>query len=312
MRAQAFVHVCPGNHGRLINSSSCAVLHESAGAGIKFRKETENPAVEMPRSALALVLIAASFAMSGHAGAASTDWQDTEGARLRLVVEDQPDADGILRGALEIQLAPGWKTYWREPGDAGVPPQLSLDGSTNIDGVVMRFPAPERFTDEWSTWAGYKVSTALALEFATQRPSEPVTLNAMAFLGICEDICIPVQMSFMLETDPSRAGGEPAVAAAFAALPGAAHDGFSLTNARMEDGAVILEATVPGDGDEAGLFLAPAGGWALDVAERVEAGKGVSVFRAAILSTPKGAAPPDIDYTLVHKGEAVNGSIKAQ
>ncbi|MFP1631732.1 protein-disulfide reductase DsbD domain-containing protein [Zhengella sp. ZM62] len=250
--------------------------------------------------------------MGGRAGAASTAWQDTEGARLRLVVEDRPDAGGTLRGALEIQLAPGWKTYWREPGDAGVPPQLSLEGSSNVDGVAMRFPAPVRFTDEWSTWAGYDVSMAIALEFATPRPSEPVTVNATAFLGICEDICIPVQMSFMLETDPARTGSEPAVTDAFAALPDAAHEGFSLTEASMEEGAVILEATVPGDGDEAELFLAPAGGWALDVAERVEAGKGVSVFRAVILSTPKGAAPPDIDYTLVRKGEAVNGQIQAQ
>ncbi len=54
--------------------------------------------------------------------ASSSDWFETEGARIRLVTTGKPAADGKLKGMLDIELKPGWKTYWRDPGDAGVPP----------------------------------------------------------------------------------------------------------------------------------------------------------------------------------------------
>lgn len=266
----------------------------------------------MIRTVLAPVLLAAPLAMAGGAHAASTGWQDTEGARLRLVVDDRPAPDGTLRGALEIALAPGWKTYWREPGDAGVPPRLTLDGSSNADGVSMHFPAPERFTDEWSTWAGYRGSMAIALEFATGDPAQPVLLKTSAFLGICEDICIPVQMSFMLETNPDAPADEPAVAAAFAALPAGAHDGFTVTQARLEGEVLVVEAEVPGNAAGADLFLAPADGWLLDVPERSGTEDGRATFHAKVLSSPGHGALPVTDYTLVNEGEAVSGRFTAR
>ena len=267
----------------------------------------------MIRSTLAMaILLCATMPGAGPAQAASTGWQETEGAQLRLVVEDRPGAGGMLRGALEIMLEPGWKTYWREPGDAGVPPRLSLDGSANAADVTLHFPAPRRFSDEWSTWAGYGSSMAIALEFRPLDPGVPVTLKSTAFLGICEDICIPVEMSFMLETNPSRPVSEPAVAEAFAALPRPARDGFSVTDARLDDGALVIDASVEGDGGEADLFLAPSKGLMLDVPERITTSDGNVVFRAGVLSAPKDAGTAVVDYTLVGTAGAVSGRFEAQ
>ncbi len=57
---------------------------------------------------------------------------------------------------LEIDLKPGWKTYWRDPGDAGVPPTLDASASSNIASAELSFPAPQRFDDGFAIWAGYK------------------------------------------------------------------------------------------------------------------------------------------------------------
>ncbi|RUX21351.1 hypothetical protein EOA27_06205, partial [Mesorhizobium sp. M2A.F.Ca.ET.037.01.1.1] len=66
------------------------------------------------------------------AEASSSIWYNSEGGKVRLVTTGKPDEAGKIRGVLDIALKPGWKTYWRDPGDAGVPPQLDISGSTNI------------------------------------------------------------------------------------------------------------------------------------------------------------------------------------
>ena len=76
--------------------------------------------------------------------AASSGWHHADGTSLRIVTSDRSDADGRLRGALEIRLKPGWKTYWLDPGDAGVPPTLTLADGRPVDAA---FPAPKRFDD---------------------------------------------------------------------------------------------------------------------------------------------------------------------
>ncbi len=63
--------------------------------------------------------------------ASNSDWTETPGGRVRVVLEDNGTnkaASHERRGALQIELQPGWKTYWRNPGDAGVPPQINIEG----------------------------------------------------------------------------------------------------------------------------------------------------------------------------------------
>src|SRR5690606_17220997 len=118
--------------------------------------------------------------------AASSAWHVTEGGAVRLVTAEAP-GNGILRGALEIRLEPGWKTYWLDPGEWGVPPQVELVGSGADRPVKIRFPAPRWMEDEFSAWAGYDRSTLLALELPGDAT---LPLAANVFLGICRSICI--------------------------------------------------------------------------------------------------------------------------
>src|ERR1700741_2164925 len=93
-------------------------------------------------TALFLVVVLASPVL-----ASSSDWYEAEGGRVRLVTTGAPDESGVIAGVLQVDLKPGWKTYWRDPGDAGVPPTLDASGSDNVASVTVMWPAPERFPD---------------------------------------------------------------------------------------------------------------------------------------------------------------------
>lgn len=134
--------------------------------------------------------------------------------------------DGSRIAALKIELDPGWKTYWRTPGDAGIPPMIDFAGSRNVAGVKVIWPAPEIFDQNGMRTVGYHDAMILPLEITPADPGAPVMLNADLDMGICHDICVPVQ----LELDADLEGpGAPdaeiraAMAAEPAPRPGAAH-----------------------------------------------------------------------------------------
>ena len=70
----------------------------------------------------------------------------------------------ILRAGVEIRLAPGWKTYWRYPGDSGVPPQFDFANSDNVKSVSVPWPAPQRFSDSDGNTIGYKDNVVFPLQ----------------------------------------------------------------------------------------------------------------------------------------------------
>lgn len=114
-------------------------------------------------------------------------WQATDGSRI---------------AALHISLDPGWKTYWRVPGDAGVPPMLDFSGSQNLAAMQVVWPAPQVFDQDGLRAVGYLNEVVLPLEILPIDPTKPVKLDADLDIGICHDVCVPVQ----LELDAELAG----------------------------------------------------------------------------------------------------------
>lgn len=121
--------------------------------------------------------------------AASTDWFETDGAKLRIVSQTTPNENGIFDAALQIELEPGWKTYWREPGSAGIPPHLDFSKSKNLKEARVLFPAPVMIDDGYARYAGYKESVTLPLELESN--GEGLHLISDIFIGVCSDICVP-------------------------------------------------------------------------------------------------------------------------
>lgn len=224
--------------------------------------------------------------------AASSEWIETDGGRIRLSAL-APAEDGTIRAVLDVELLPGWKTYWVDPGEAGVPPSLTIDRSDNITGAKIHFPAPERITDTYSTWAGYDYPVLFPVTLQQNDAGKTSTLEADLFLGICQDICIPFQTSITLELDPgtpASAFEERLVKRAFRALPEPPGDTFQVVDHEIAEDGQSLKVSVatPEGEDNAELFVTGLPGWRLDTPEVVDTDGQVVTFRVNVGRKPEG------------------------
>ena len=231
---------------------------------------------------------------------------------------------GPLNGAYSVGLAldlpEGWHTYWRYPGDAGLPPILSTEGSDNVASVSIGFPAPERYDDGFSTSIVYHDHVIFPLDVTPIDPSRPVDLRLTVDYGYCREICVPARAELDATLDPEA----PASPVAAAAL-GMATDRLPEPEALADPGApqlVAVERQVEGAGPGSLLITVKPGaaggpvdvfaegpeGWYLGVPEPAgSTADGASTFRLSLKGAPKNADPAGatIRYTLVGAGEAV-------
>ncbi|MGB3388806.1 MAG: protein-disulfide reductase DsbD domain-containing protein [Pseudaminobacter sp.] len=242
--------------------------------------------------------------------ASSTDWFETQGGRIRLVTTGTPDTQGQITGVLDIALDPGWKTYWRDPGDSGVPPSLKISASSNnVKAAEIAFPPPQRHDDGYSKWAGYDRSVSLPVTFTLASPEEPALIDADIFLGICETVCIPVQAQLLLDpaADPDNVADAAIVSQALKALPAPAAPDFGVTVFSKDDTRVVVEAKLPEGATSAEFFIAGADGYTFGTPERFDNDRKV-LFSVEILNRPK-EAPTEggLHYTLVTSSGSVSG-----
>jgi DsbC/DsbD-like thiol-disulfide interchange protein len=258
----------------------------------------------LPAYAALLMLVAGS-----PLHASSSGWFETEGARIRLVTAGKPDAEGKLNGILDIELGPGWKTYWRDPGDSGVPPTLDVSASPNIASVVFDFPSPQRHDEGDFKWAGYDYPVALPVTFTLKDPAGAAAIDASVFLGVCETICVPVQAKLAVDPadDPDNPDDAAAVAAAFSKVPPAATPGFEVKAAgKVGDAQVLLEAIFPGDPATAELFISGEDGYVFSTPLR-EQRDGKTFFSIEVTRPDETPAGPGLHYTLATDAGAVSG-----
>ena len=112
---------------------------------------------------------------------------------------------GAHMAALDLRLAPGWKTYWRSPGDAGIPPSFDWSGSRNVKSVRIHWPAPSVFHANGMQSIGYHDQLVLPVEVVPLDPSRPVALSVEMELGVCDQICLPAALSLQGELLPPGA-----------------------------------------------------------------------------------------------------------
>ncbi len=177
-------------------------------------------------------------------------------------------ADGRHYAALHLTMAPGWKTYWRVPGEAGIPPEFSYAGSDNLASVTVHWPVPKVFAINGLTSIGYSGDLVLPLEVAAVAPGDPVSLNLSAQLGICEDICIPLALDLSAVLAASGAATDPVIDAALHSRPTegvtAGLQGLECSVAPIADGVQLTAVMVlpPTGGDEvAAVELEGAAVW---------------------------------------------------
>jgi DsbC/DsbD-like thiol-disulfide interchange protein len=162
-------------------------------------------------------------------------------------------ADHSHMAGIEIRLAPGWKTYWRAPGDAGIPPLFDWAGSTNLSGVEVSWPTPEVFRQSGMRTLGYENRVVLPITVAPRRNTKPVRLTGTVNLGICRDVCVPVQVEIGETLNTGPASRDPTIAAALADQPFSAAEAgltaLACNVAPAKDGlSLTAEFTLPSTG----------------------------------------------------------------
>ena len=131
--------------------------------------------------------------------------------------------NGQHMAGLRLQLADGWKTYWRAPGDAGIPPLFDWSASQNIAAVAPEWPTPRVFWLNGMRSIGYKRELVLPLAITPQRAGAEIRLRGHVQLGICNQICVPVDLRLDAVL-PATGQLDPLVQAALRDRPVAAAD----------------------------------------------------------------------------------------
>jgi DsbC/DsbD-like thiol-disulfide interchange protein len=183
----------------------------------------------------AAIITAASAAQAADTSA----WDADTRSGMRLIAgTTSASADGALRAGVELKLSPGWKTYWRYPGDSGVPPRFDFSQSTNVKTATVLWPAPHRFADGSGHSIGYRDAVIFPVQIIPQDKSQPVTLRLKLDYAVCEKLCVPVDASaaLALSGGPSAQDGALAAAEARVPKPTALNEGkaFAIRSVRRE------------------------------------------------------------------------------
>lgn len=164
-------------------------------------------------------------------------------------------ADGTHMAALHLTLAPGWKTYWRAPGDAGIPPAMDFQGSHNLASVTPVWPTPQVFFQNGIQTVGYDGQLVLPLRITPQDSAKPARIAARMQIGICSTICVPIDLDIALDLPAS--GSDPQQALIKAAL---ADQPVSAARASVADVDCTLSPIRDGLGLTVKIDMPSAGG----------------------------------------------------
>ena len=254
-----------------------------------------------------LALLAA-LALPGEALAARSDWEAADAAQMRLLLT--ADDGGDIAGGIELLLEPDWYTYWRNPGEAGIPPVFDFAGSENVEAVDILYPAPVRYDDGVSVSLIYRDEVVFPLAIRPGDAARPITLRVKATFGVCREVCIPTQAATEV-TLPSEPDADPLAGARLeqfqARVPRPPRPGvLDIEAVAVVPDALLIDVRMP-DSSYADLFAEPPAGWYIGQPAFVSRAGGVSRYRLSLTGRPKGseALGQTFRFVAVAGGEAI-------
>lgn len=150
------------------------------------------------------------------------------------LVAGAPLPEGGRIAGLDLSMEDGWKTYWRSPGETGVPPVFDWSGSRNLRSVEVLWPTPELFESFGMQTVGYSHFVVLPLVLEPEDATQPIELKLKATLGVCSDLCVVEEFSLARSFAPDEAEAEDRVTRSVDAVPGGASDaGLSEASCRI-------------------------------------------------------------------------------
>lgn len=260
-----------------------------------------------------IVVLAAASCLAGPASAGESSWQQGFHSRVRLISGGM--RDGQRLAGIEIALDKGFKTYWRTPGEAGLPPRFDWSRSGNAAGFAILWPAPSRTEDAGGVAYGYSERVVLPVLVTPADPEKPVTLEVSLDYGVCKDICIPAQAKMSLTLPPETEARNPALERALAAVPRPQPVGSDAPLAVVaverrpgEPPSFAVRVRTPA-GAKPVLFAEGPEDWYVSTSPVPEGG----TFTVSIDERPKDApGSVDLRLTLVADGQAVESALRLE
>ncbi len=256
---------------------------------------------------------------------AASDWVRHPEVSVRLVAATADTGTArVLRLGIEIALKKGWKTYWRSPGDAGLPVEIDWNGSANLAQAKLRHPVPQRFELFGIETTGYAGNVILPVEATLAEAGKPASLRAGVDLLVCEDVCIPYRADLSLDL-PAGVGTPSAQAhdiARFASLvppvdvDGKGANGLVIEGAdlrRGPQGALLARVRADPALTAPDILVEGPPGWsfARPVVRLAEGGRSATLTVAAVAGP--GAAPfaagGEVTLTLIDGARAVERTL---
>ena len=223
-------------------------------------------------------------------------------------------AEGDHVAALRLRLAQGWKTYWRTPGDAGIPPRFDWSASENIADVAVHWPTPSVSYQNGMRSVGYEGTVILPLTIATDAAGSAVSIDSTVEIGICEEVCIPVTLALTGELLPDATARDGRIAAALADQPlnrdEAGVRGVSCAIEPLDDGlrlTAVIDMPRLGRDEEVVIETADPTLWVSDgPATRTNAGLSTTVDIIPAEMKPFPLERSTLGFTVIADGQAVS------
>jgi len=268
------------------------VMFQSAsrpGSGVRW-------IVQRVVAASLLLMVAAPAWADGDA----SPWDGNAQSAIRLIAAGPSQSSGaMLRAGIEIRLAAGWSTYWRYPGDAGVPPRFDFSGSQNVEQVTVLWPAPKELSEADSHSIGYTDDVIFPLSIVPHDVNKPVALALKVDYAVCGQVCIPATGAAALTLPVASSTHEAALARSQARLPQAValgpREGLAITAVHRESASprprVVVDVAASGGASVALFAEGPNPEWALPVPQAVgDAPPGRHRFAFDLDGLPQGAS----------------------
>lgn len=226
----------------------------------------------------------------------ASPWTRDSHAQLRLLAGSRNGP--VVLGGISFKLDRGWKTYWRTPGDSGVPPRFDFSKSENVEAVTVLWPAPQAFPDGAGGIAlGYHNDIVIPLRIAVRDPGKPVTLNANIQYAVCEKLCVPAEANLTLPFTSVASTEDSTLSAALDRVPKPANVGdpnpLTIRDVKRAGSKTVQVDVVADKKDEPALFVeGPSPEWALPVPKlAAQHPPGVKRFVFDLVGLPSGVDP---------------------
>ena len=223
----------------------------------------------------------------------SSPWQVDSHSQVRLMAGSR--SGPVMLGGIAIQLQAGWHTYWRNPGDSGVPPRIDFSKSDNVEAVTILWPAPKKFDDgAGGISLGYSKQVVLPLRVVAKEAGKPVTLRATISYAVCEKLCVPVEANAELAFTSVASTEDAALTAALDTVPKPATLGdpnpLTIRDVKRDGKNVLVDVVAP-EGETNLYVEGPTAEWALPVPKRLkESPADVKRFAFDLEGLPSGAS----------------------